>query len=190
MLPSCVCSVHHLKEAVGILVTEVNVDHLQQHSDFVVAHLVVVVLVGPAQVSVNPGGRRIWSRKWQALESARVPPIGPLSRPSTPTHNKQSDLVTPATARGGAPRILYQVFTSYRKQPAVGQHFLTTIIIICVSSLPMSFCLLSHTQLWKLALCDVTWGAAISLTPSDRCLFCPKRQTCGRSDKALVLARG
>lgn len=105
MLPSCVCSVHYLKEAVGILVTEVNVDHLQQHSDFVVAHLVVVVLVGPAQVSVNPGGRRIWSRKWQELESARVPPIGALSRPSTPTHNKESDLVTPATARGGAPRI-------------------------------------------------------------------------------------
>lgn len=47
--------VHHLKEAVGVLVTEVNVDHLQQHSDFIIAHLVVVVLVSPAQVRVNPG---------------------------------------------------------------------------------------------------------------------------------------
>lgn len=73
MLPSCVCCVHYLKEAVGVLLTEVNVDHLQQHSDFVVAHLVVVVLVGPTQVSVNPGGRRIWSRKWQELRVSKSP---------------------------------------------------------------------------------------------------------------------
>lgn len=58
-----VCSVQYLKEAVGVLVTEVNVDHLQQHSDFIIAHLVIVVFVRPAQVSVNPGERRIWSKE-------------------------------------------------------------------------------------------------------------------------------
>lgn len=69
------CAVHYLEEAVGVLVAEVNVDHLQQHSDFIVAHLVIVVLVGPAQVSVNPGGRRLWSRKWQEYkESFRLGP--------------------------------------------------------------------------------------------------------------------
>lgn len=46
---------HYLKQAVGILVTQVNVDHLQQGSDFVIAHLIVVVLVGSTQVSMDPG---------------------------------------------------------------------------------------------------------------------------------------
>lgn len=77
MLPSIVYSVQYLKEVVGVLVTEVNVDHLQQHSDFVIAHLVVVVLVSTAQVSVNPGEGRMWSRK----ESASVDSTGALSRP-------------------------------------------------------------------------------------------------------------
>lgn len=42
----------------GVLVTQVNVDHLQQGSDFVIAHLVVTVLVGSTQVSMDPGGTR------------------------------------------------------------------------------------------------------------------------------------
>lgn len=63
VLPPVVRCVHYLKEAVGVLVTEVNVDHLQQHSDFIIAHLVIVVLVSPAQVSVDPGEGQIWLRK-------------------------------------------------------------------------------------------------------------------------------
>lgn len=46
---------HYLKEAVGILVTQVNVDHLQQGSDFVIAHLIVTVLISSTQVSMDPG---------------------------------------------------------------------------------------------------------------------------------------
>lgn len=50
----CVC-VCYLEQAASILVTQVYVDHLQQCVDFFIAHLVVVVLVSPAQVSMNPG---------------------------------------------------------------------------------------------------------------------------------------
>jgi len=51
----CVCVLRYLEEAAGILVIQVNVDHLQQRLDLVVAHLVVVVLVGPAHVGMDPG---------------------------------------------------------------------------------------------------------------------------------------
>lgn len=39
----------------GVLVTQVNVDHLQQGPDFIIAHLIVTVLVGSTQVSMDPG---------------------------------------------------------------------------------------------------------------------------------------
>lgn len=60
---SCKCVPAHLEEAAGILVTQVNVDHLQQSLDFFVAHLVIVVLISPTQVSMNPGDTQ--SRKQQ-----------------------------------------------------------------------------------------------------------------------------
>lgn len=45
----------NLEEAASILVTQVYVDHLQQCLDFFIAHLIIVVLVSPTQVSMNPG---------------------------------------------------------------------------------------------------------------------------------------
>lgn len=50
-----VCFIHYLKEAAGILVTQVNVDHLQQCPNFIIAHFIILVLVGSPQVSMNPG---------------------------------------------------------------------------------------------------------------------------------------
>lgn len=141
---------HYLEEAVGVLVAEVNVDHLQQHSDFIVAHLVIVVLVGPAQVSVNPGGRQLWSRKWQEYKQSVL--LGPWVAIN---NNNITNKVTLW------PGIWYQLFTSC--SPPIGSNLQF-----------MQWC------------GDV---AAISLTPSDRCLFCPKRQTCGRSDKAPVFSK-
>lgn len=49
------CFIHYLKEAVGILVTQVNVDHLQQCPNFIIAHLIILVLVSSPQVSMDPG---------------------------------------------------------------------------------------------------------------------------------------
>lgn len=51
----CVCASIHLEEAAGILVTHVNIDHLQECLDFFIAHLIIMVLVSPTQVSLNPG---------------------------------------------------------------------------------------------------------------------------------------
>lgn len=59
------CASLYLEEAVGILVTQVNIDHLQQCLDFFIAHLVIVVLVSPTQVSMNPGDTQTQSRKQQ-----------------------------------------------------------------------------------------------------------------------------
>lgn len=47
-------SFHYLEKATRILVAQVDVDHLQQCPDFVVAHLIIVVLVSATQVSMNP----------------------------------------------------------------------------------------------------------------------------------------
>lgn len=44
-----------LKQAASIVFAQVNVDHLQQPLDLVVAHLTVLVLIGPLQVAPDPG---------------------------------------------------------------------------------------------------------------------------------------
>lgn len=61
------CAFCYLEEAAGILVTQVYIDHLQQSQDFVIAHLIIVVLVGPTQVSMNPGDKQ--SRNQQEMYS-------------------------------------------------------------------------------------------------------------------------
>lgn len=53
----------YLEEGVCVLITQINVDHLQQGLHLLVAHLVVVVLVGPAQVSMDPGNASAQLRK-------------------------------------------------------------------------------------------------------------------------------
>lgn len=45
----------YLEEAASILVIQVNIDHLQQHLNLIVAHLVVAVSVSPTHISMNPG---------------------------------------------------------------------------------------------------------------------------------------
>lgn len=44
-----------LEQAAGIMFAEVNVDHLEQPLDLVVAHLAVLVLIGALQVAPDPG---------------------------------------------------------------------------------------------------------------------------------------
>lgn len=96
--------VQYLEEAVCVLVTQVNVDHLQQHSDLIIAHLVIVVLVGPAQVRMDPGERPTWSRKQQVL-------ILLGHEVDHLVNGEPRDLVTSAAARGEGPGIQYQLVT-------------------------------------------------------------------------------
>lgn len=51
------CEDPDLEQAAGILLAQVNVDHLEQPLDLVVAHLAVLVLVGPLQVAPDPSFR-------------------------------------------------------------------------------------------------------------------------------------
>lgn len=51
------CEEPDLEQAAGVLLAQVNVDHLEQPLDLVVAHLAVLVLVGPLQVAPDPGFR-------------------------------------------------------------------------------------------------------------------------------------
>lgn len=44
-----------LEQAAGIMFAQVNVDHLEQPLDLVVAHLAVLVLIGALQVAPDPG---------------------------------------------------------------------------------------------------------------------------------------
>lgn len=51
------CEDPDLEQAAGVLLAQVNVDHLEQPLDLVVAHLAVLVLVGPLQVAPDPSFR-------------------------------------------------------------------------------------------------------------------------------------
>lgn len=44
-----------LEQAASVVFTQVNVDHLEQPLDLVVAHLAVLVLIGSLQVATDPG---------------------------------------------------------------------------------------------------------------------------------------
>lgn len=44
----------HLKEVEGVLVAQVNVDHLQKRPHLIVAHLIIVVFVSLTEVSMDP----------------------------------------------------------------------------------------------------------------------------------------
>ena len=46
----------HLKEAEGVLVAQLHVDHLQERPHLVVAHLIVVIFVRLTEVSMDPSG--------------------------------------------------------------------------------------------------------------------------------------
>lgn len=71
-----VCAFCYLEQGAGILITQVNVDHLEQRLHLIIAHLIIVVLVGPTQVSMNPGNTKPRSRKKQEAQGNIYDAVG------------------------------------------------------------------------------------------------------------------
>lgn len=89
------CVFSYLEEAAGVLVTQVNIDHLQQCLDFFIAHLIVVVLVGPTQVRMDPGDNTIIVKE-EAARAEHVQRLVVFQRYGVLKH--RSNLVLPIDA--------------------------------------------------------------------------------------------